>query len=154
MCRCTVCSLRTSEDCDLAVREPCCDEAQDLALAPAERRIVARPRRRRVISEEPGQRPLQLALIVHPRQVRVAAEWRGSGHSGAATPARVLARSETARSPRRWSTRDGAVTSGRNGACIGGEVELQERCGDVGLDGHALVPAERRNLVAASVWLE
>ena len=72
-CRCTVCSLSTSDAGDLSVREACGDETQHLGLTATERRVSVR-RMRRVVVEEPGERALDLTLVVDVRQVRVTAQ--------------------------------------------------------------------------------
>ncbi len=58
---------------DLAVREPGGDEAQHLRLAPAERGGAVRLRGGSVV-EEPRERPLEVALVVVPREMGVARE--------------------------------------------------------------------------------
>ena len=63
--RCTVCSLRTSEDA-ISRFEARGDEAQHLGLAPAEWRVAVRLGDDRVV-EEAGERALELALVVHVR---------------------------------------------------------------------------------------
>ena len=58
---------------DLAVREPRGHQTQHLRLAAAQWRVAVRFGANDVV-EEPGERPLQLALVVRPRQVGVAAQ--------------------------------------------------------------------------------
>ena len=132
---------------DLAVREPCCDEAQHLRLAPAERRRAVRLRGRRVV-EEPRERALEVSLVVLPGQVRVARERdeaRVRQQRGELAPAadrhRAVAPSVKHERRRRHAREE------RPG--IGREVELEERGGDVGVRRVALVAAERLDLLAA-----
>ena len=109
-------------------------------------------RRRRVV-EEAGERAEQLALIVLPRHVRVAARAGRSARSAAATRARGRARS--ARCGRRGDAgRAPARRPGRDVAQVGVEVELEEdrrRLGGRSLALHARVLLE---LVAARVRVE
>jgi hypothetical protein len=114
---------------DLAVRQAGGDEPQHLRLAPAERRVAVRLHGRGVV-EEPGERPLEVALVVHPRQVGIPAE---------RDEARIR---QQRRELAAASDRHGAIAAAvqhesrrhdgrQEGTRVRREVELEKRRGDV-----------------------
>ena len=74
---------------DLSVREACGDETQHLGLTATERRVSVR-RMRSVVVEEPGERALDLTLVVDVRKVRVTAQRDEACVREAAPRARAL----------------------------------------------------------------
>ena len=132
---------------NLAVRQPGCDETQHLGLAPAERRCAVRRGRRGVV-EEAGERALEVALVVEPRQVRIAAQRheprvREQRRELAAMTDRHRPVAATVENQRRH--RDAREVRPR----VGRQLELEERCGGLGVRSTPEMAPDRGNLVAA-----
>ena len=146
--RCTVCSLRTSDEAISRFESPAATRRSTSVSRRLSGDVAVRLRGRSVV-EEPRERPLEVALVVMPRQMGVARE---SDEAGVREERRELPAA---------ADRHRAVTAavqherrrrhrGQVGARVRGEIELEERRGDVGVRRVALVAAERLDLLAAT----
>ena len=146
-CRCTVCSLSTSDPAISRFERP----AATRRSTSASRRLSGESpfdECAGVVVEEPGERALDLTLVVDVRQVRVTAQ---RDEARVRKKRRELAPSAigTVRSPRRWSTSAGIVTLERNGRASPYSSRSRNAAAVSASAAVTLVPAERSDLVAA-----
>ena len=151
-CRCTVCSLSTSEPAISRFESPDATSRSTSVSRDVSGESPFSVDRRRVV-EEAGERAMQLALVVEPRQVRVAAE-RDEARVRKQRRELAAARDRHGAVAAAMQHERGSLDLRQHVAQVRAQVELEERGGDVGVRRAALVRAEPRDLVTARVRRE
>ena len=109
-CRCTVCSLRTSDPAISRFESPAATRRSTSASRRAERRVSVRRHAQRSSSRNPASArwTSRWSSTAGRCESPLSAMKRALGRSAASSRPRVIG---TVRSPRRWSTSAGMVTS-------------------------------------------
>ena len=148
-CRWTVCSLSTSEPAISRFERPAATSRSTSASRPVSGESPFASTGDCVV-EEPGERTLELALVVDVRQMGVAPErHEPSVREERGELAPTADRNGPIAPAMEHERRHRHAREERPGVAV--QLELEEGRGEFGVGGVALVPAERRDLVTARV---